>query len=124
MLLVVEEGGANPVELELKSTNVKAYDEKDIISPKERRELRVKYVEALFAGISAGKFVSYKMETIKWTCGRSNWSQLASGLVDYGHGRSSLLRCVNLSENKNLLLFSFKFTGRMKKYMVQKGEQK
>ena len=55
MLLVVEEGGANPVALELRSTDVKSYDENHIISPKERRELRAKYVEALFAGISAGK---------------------------------------------------------------------
>ena len=56
VLLVVEEGGANPncQALELKSTNVKAYDENHIISPKERRELRAKYMEALFAGISAG----------------------------------------------------------------------
>ena len=56
VLLVVDEGGANPnpVALELKSTNVKTYDENHIISPKERRELRAKYVEALFSGISAG----------------------------------------------------------------------
>ena len=56
VLLVVEDGGANPETLELRSTDVKAYDENHIISPKERRELRAKYVEVLFAGISAGNF--------------------------------------------------------------------
>ena len=56
VLLVVEEEGAHPVALELRSTDVKSYDEGHIISPKERRELRAKYAEALFAGISAGMY--------------------------------------------------------------------
>ena len=55
VLLVVEEGGANPncQALELKSTNVKAYDENHIISPKERRELRAaSRVAARAAGLA------------------------------------------------------------------------
>ena len=56
VLLMVEQGGANPMELELKSTDVKVYDE-NVISPKARRDLRVKYGEALFAGMSAGNII-------------------------------------------------------------------
>ena len=52
----MEEGGnQQPFQaVELKSRDVKSFNEKHIITPKERRELRVKYVETMFAGISAG----------------------------------------------------------------------
>ena len=56
-VFLMEEGGnQQPFQaVELKSRDVKSYNEKHIITPKERRELRVKYVETLFAGISAGR---------------------------------------------------------------------
>ena len=57
-VFLMEEGGKQQEQpfhaVELKSRDVKSYNEKHIISPKERREMRVKYVETLFAGISAG----------------------------------------------------------------------
>ena len=36
------------------SSFIQAYNENHIISPKERRELRTKYIEAIFTGISVG----------------------------------------------------------------------
>ena len=40
--------------VELKPTDVKSYNENNIITPKDRKKLRTGYIENLFAGISTG----------------------------------------------------------------------
>ena len=62
-VFLMEDGLTPPLEtVELKSTDVKLYDEKHIISPKQRRELRAKYMEVLFAGISSGNITWTKIK--------------------------------------------------------------
>ena len=55
-VFLMEEGGnQQPFQaVELKSRDVKSYNEKHIITPKERRELRVKYVRKIEDSVPPG----------------------------------------------------------------------